>query len=1212
MKSEAYRTGYSLEALRDLELVPLTTPQAQNGYFLHESLIRLFQLVNEGFNPRDVELTREEGPVFDDYGFRMNGLHSPLFDRASTPLLSSVKFRNIVLQEIIQQLSLSREKRGNHQRGRISYAQLGINQLGAVYEGLLSYSGFFAQEPVYEVKPKGEDPARDDTVQTYFVPVREVQEQPDKYDPDEFVYENLPDGTRRRKRYERGTFIFRLAGRDRQKSASYYTPEVLTRSVVKYSLRELLADKIADDILDLTICEPAAGSGAFINEALNQLADAYLERKQAERDESLSPDAYREERQKVKAWLAANNAYGVDLNPTAIALAQVSIWLNTIYKGSQAPWYNARLAVGNSLIGARRAVYAAKDILSGDYLDKAPEPVPLGQPRPAGSVYHWLLPDKGMAPFDKDKVIRQLAPDPAKAIRDWRRKFTAKISRAELRNMQILSDLADDLWQRHLQERRTLLARTRTHIPLWGQPDPPDPAAGLPISAREKELAFLQRPTSPYRRLKLAMDAWTALWFWPIDAAPDLPTRSQFLNDIEAIFKAEDAGFEKPVEQISLFEALDEARPRQAHFADMTAADVNQLLAENPRLHRVDALAARHRFHHWELAFPEVFAARGGFDLILGNPPWVKVQWAQLGILSDLEPYIGVKKLNTKQAEELRHVLLGNPQNRSLYLDEYVEQTGMKNFAGYPSYRSITGNIQTNTYMLFIVLGWEISSPTSIVAFIHDQGLYSLSGGEHFRSSLYRHLLFYFHFHNELKLFKDVDHTKKFEVSIFHGARKTEIQFQMIVNLFHPRTIDGSFKHDGEGLVPGIKDANNQWELRGHKHRIVAIDDSTLRSINELYGNENSRYDSVRLPQIHSIEILSVIKRMIYADRKIGDIRTSQFYPIILDETKDLHEGNIHKKIARPTNIRNMILSSPQISVSNPLFQEVKPNYRNRQDYENIDLQRIPDDFLPRTLYHVRDDFIEELIRDFGEERVLQYRLIHRKMVLTTYERTLITTILPPYVTHINSCWSTSFHSKYDLCLTTGFTSSIVLDFIIKTLGKLNIYSDVLDILPINESAPLELVSRTLRLNCLTNYFADLWESMYNPAFNQDAWTSPDPRLAPWHDLTPHWQRGVALRTPFERRQALVEIDVLAAMALGLTLDELLTIYRVQFPVLQKYERRKRFDQRGMEVPTKTRRGELILDEDHPDFPAMVPPFTPVDREEDYARAWRAFEDRGE
>lgn len=78
--------------------------------------------------------------------------------------------------------------------------------------------------------------------------------------------------------------------------------------------------------------------------------------------------------------------------------------------------------------------------------------------------------------------------------------------------------------------------------------------------------------------------------------------------------------------------------------------------------------------------------------------------------------------------------------------------------------------------------------------------------------------------------------------------------------------------------------------------------------------------------------------------------------------------------------------------------------------------------------------------------------------------------------------------------------------------------------------------------------------------------------------------------------------------ALGLTLDELLTIYRVQFPVLQQNEQRLLFDQRGYVVPMKTIRGVLGPDESHPDYADMIEPFTPVDREADYRVAWAHFE----
>ena len=179
-----------------------------------------------------------------------------------------------------------------------------------------------------------------------------------------------PGGEQRKRRYEPGTFIFRLAGRDRENSASYYTPEELTKCLVKYSLKELLVGKTADEILQLTICEPAMGSGAFLVEAIGQLADAYLERKQHEIGERVAPEQYAFERQKVAAHLAAHQCYGVDLNPTAARLAGVSLWLATMHQKQQTPWLAPRLAVGNSLVGARFEVWLSEDFVSDEALAK--------------------------------------------------------------------------------------------------------------------------------------------------------------------------------------------------------------------------------------------------------------------------------------------------------------------------------------------------------------------------------------------------------------------------------------------------------------------------------------------------------------------------------------------------------------------------------------------------------------------------------------------------------------------------------------------------------------------------------------------------------------------------------------------------------------------------------------------------------------------------
>ena len=85
-----------------------------------------------------------------------------------------------------------------------------------------------------------------------------------KYSQEERVFERGADGLRKIKVHPRGRFIYRLAGRDREKTASYYTPENLTRCVVKYALKELIPDDMpASRILELTICEPAMGVGGL-------------------------------------------------------------------------------------------------------------------------------------------------------------------------------------------------------------------------------------------------------------------------------------------------------------------------------------------------------------------------------------------------------------------------------------------------------------------------------------------------------------------------------------------------------------------------------------------------------------------------------------------------------------------------------------------------------------------------------------------------------------------------------------------------------------------------------------------------------------------------------------------------------------------------------------------------------------------------------------
>ena len=407
MDSEEYRTGYSLESLRELAQAPLDTERSRNGYFIDASIKTVFKLIYSGFAPKE-QMTMAaavSGPGGRSlvHTFEMKPLEGDLFDDARTPTLRRVRLRNHVLQQVLEALGYSR-KGSALGRGRISYAQLGINQLGAVYEGLLSYTGFFAKADLYEVK-KAETKEVNLLDQAWFVSKEDLSQ----YESAEIVYD---DETGHAKVYPLGTFIYRLNGRSRQKSASYYTPEVLTKCVVKYALKELLEGKTADQILKLTVCEPALGSGAFLNEAINQLADAYLDRKQAELKRRIPEGDLEQERQKVKAFLADNRVFGVDQNPVAVELAEISLWLNTIYQGHTIPWFGGQLATGNSLIGARRQVFRRGQLTdkARPWLKSVPERIPAADARPPDGVYHFLVPDKDMSNYG-DKVVKSDVPE---------------------------------------------------------------------------------------------------------------------------------------------------------------------------------------------------------------------------------------------------------------------------------------------------------------------------------------------------------------------------------------------------------------------------------------------------------------------------------------------------------------------------------------------------------------------------------------------------------------------------------------------------------------------------------------------------------------------------------------------------------------------------------------------------------------------------------
>lgn len=1202
MKAEAYRHGLSLESLRDLELVPLTTDRARNGYFIHHSLEKLFEVVHLGWpHSRQRSIDSQLSTAVD---LVVPPQRSPLFDRARTPILSSVKLRNFVLQQVIALLSLSKEgsrSGGQRQRGRISYAQLGINQLGAVYEGLLSYTGFFAQEDTYEIQSEGDE----GDARVFYVPRSRAGD----YEDAEF--RKTDSGAKIV--HPKGSFLFRLAGRDREKSASYYTPEVLTRCLTKYTLKERLGEPgspealSADQILDLTICEPAMGSGAFLNEAVSQLAHAYLERKQAELGQTIPAEDFQKELARVKYHFVNHRCYGVDLNPLAAELGKVSLWLSVLQPEVQAPFLDLRIRVGNSLIGARREVYAPADLTqkpnkkagTTNWLGKPPTRVPPGEPRPEGSVYHFLLPDEGMSPYESDKVVAELCPKEIAALKAWRKSICQPFTPMEVKRLQALSDAIDALWAEHRTIREKALSRVRQPIPLWGQPPPP-PHEGE-IKPRWKTIEECEpialeifKKGSPGARLKAVMDHWCSLWSWPVERIKDLPTREAWLSHVEHLL-------------------VHGSKPE-------------------------DVTANKNRFLHWELEFPEIFGKTyDGFDIILGNPPWLKLGWQEAGILGDLEPSLAVRKMSAKEVADRRQKVVKNANSRLVYLSEFSDSSGAQGFLSAEANYPLLQGVQVNLYKCFLESGWSHLSNRGLQGMLHQAGIFDDPNGGQLREALAARARLVVRFKNELLLFPEIANQRSYTMTVT-GGQHQDNRFILASNLLHPSTFDSSYEHDGIGPVPGIKNENDQWDLTPHRSRLVMVDNDALTLFSRLYDTPGTPPRCARLPVIHSQEILSALRHFANAPRMA--LLEASWHSVCkhLDESSQQKDGTIARETSQPKAVGEWIIQGPHFFVGTPFNKTPNEECDHNKDYTATDLTQIDTKYLPRTNY-IPSCSANEWLRRTPEWRnkptTSFFRHVHREMVAPTGERTLVPALIPPGPAHVHSVLSVMFEEEGTLLDFSGMAHSIVADFFVKSTGVGHVNKGLTDQLPYAVGTPVPTVrARTLQLNCLTVHYADLWNR--NLPKKKDLLPSAkadDPRsagrCAGWEKVPRTWCWEAPLRTPYARRQALVELDALAALSLKMTLDELLLIYRVQFPVLQQYERETYYDRRGKIVFTvnkglsgvglERKQWEQIKDAKAGDrLPewavdaggAFVPPFDRCDREEDMAQAYAYFKER--
>jgi hypothetical protein len=343
-----YRDAYTIEALCQR----LMARPERRG--LWKAVQAIARLAHTGCRAGDLVVTPFNGRLF-----------SP----RHTPLAEQVQVPDAVIGRSVLALATRPGPRG---RERIAYTDLGVEQLGAVYERVLEYA-----------------------------PTRHA-----------------------------GVLRLTRTSHDRKSTGSFYTPRAVTDFLVRRALHPLVSGRSADEILQLRVLDPAMGSGAFLVGACRYLSHAV--------EQSLLPasagrgDRSPAEQTQVRRAVAQRCLFGVDLNPMAVQLARLSLWLASLAGDRPLAFLDHHLTAGDSLIGASFA-----DLVRNPGTTRAPgrgpgahQSLPLFGTDPAHDIATTVLPERfriatepGDTPSDvrdKERMLAALSA-PGTPLAEWKR-----------------------------------------------------------------------------------------------------------------------------------------------------------------------------------------------------------------------------------------------------------------------------------------------------------------------------------------------------------------------------------------------------------------------------------------------------------------------------------------------------------------------------------------------------------------------------------------------------------------------------------------------------------------------------------------------------------------------------------------------------------------------------------------------------------------------
>lgn len=617
------RTVYRLLFLfaaedRGLLLIPDAPREGKERYTLYYSTARLRRLARRRRRSKHPDLWRGLSLVFrklsSDKGcpdLALPALGSFLWSDEATPDIDSCDIENRHFLEALQALSYITDK---NVRRQVDYKNLGPEELGSVYESLL------------ELHPELNADA--------------------------------------------GAFRLSTAGgHERKTTGSYYTPTSLITCLLDSALDPVLDEAAAKDdpeaaILNLKICDPACGSGHFLIAAAHRMAKRLAAVRTG--DEEPSPRALGTALRDI----VGHCIYGVDINPMAVELCKVNLWMEALDPGRPLSFLDHHIKYGNSLLGTTPALL--KD----------------------------GIPDDAFKPIEGDD--RAFCTKYKKQNRDERKNKQISLFDDTLEAWEDVSDLSAEMTD------------------LDGLDD--DDIQG--VKTKQKRFDLLQKSIQ-YKHSRLISDAWCSAFVWLKQKTERLP-----YPITEEVFRT----IERNPDTIT--EWMQEA---------------------------INRLSSQYKFFHWHLEFPDVFQA-GGFDVVLGNPPWERIKMQEKEWFAERDSDIANASNAAARRRKIEQLKTDNPPLYEAFKEDKRQAEGesclVRNSGHYP----LCGRGDVNTYSIFAELNRSLINSHGRVGCIVPSGIATDDTTKYFFQDLMdtRSLVSLYDFENRRGIFTGVHRSYKF------------------------------------------------------------------------------------------------------------------------------------------------------------------------------------------------------------------------------------------------------------------------------------------------------------------------------------------------------------------------------------------------------------------------------------------------------------------